>query len=159
MFAGVVIVAAVFFMFAFLPWQGFLEDQDSLRPGSSTTRFGSYLGGIQYATSQGPLVFLAGSGAKPPAADEMLAVGSESSWVGLLVRGGLVCVALLATFLVVRAVKAIRERDWVSLSLIFALTVRAVMEDIDLGTLTMVVAIVAVSSWRTTEPARSAGRA
>ena len=134
--------------FLLLPWQSFLLEQDSLRPGSSGTRFTSYGEGFDAATGEGLLTFLAGNGAKPYLEELGRGAGSESTYVSLLVRGGVVAVVLFVAFIMARLASTYRARDWAGFALVAALAVHGVVEDLDVGTLTLLLALI--------EPARAA---
>jgi hypothetical protein len=146
--ATVVVVGGAVLMFAFLPWQEYIAEQDSLRPGSSDARFTSYLEGFEVAAAKGPMVFLAGNGAKPFLEELGRGAGSESTYVSLLVRGGLIAVALFLFFLLARFARAWKAQDWTAVLLFIALAIHAVVEDLDVGTLTLLLILI--------EPARIA---
>lgn len=146
--ATIILTTAAVAAFNLFPWQDYLTDQDSLRPGSSSARFTSYAEGLDVAQDEGFLVLLAGNGVKPFLEDLGRGAGSESTYVSLLVRGGLVAVTLFACFLLARLGRAWRSRDWVGVLLISALAVHAMVEDLDIGTLTLLLILI--------EPARMA---
>lgn len=125
-----------------LPWREFLLSQDSLRPGSSTARFFSYTQGLDAAFSNGPWSALAGSGAKPFLEELGRGVGSESTYVSLLVRGGLAAGLLFTCFLLVRIRRAALVRDWAGVMVALALAIHALVEDLDVGTLTVVLVLI-----------------
>jgi hypothetical protein len=144
--AGIVVSATLLVSMLTLPWQGLLLDQDSLRPGSSGTRFTSYGEGFDVAAGNGFFVLLAGNGAKPFIEALGRGAGSESTYVSMLVRGGIVAVVLFSLFVMVRIVRTYRMRDWTGLALVVAIAIHGVVEDLDVGTLTLLMVLI--------EPAR-----
>lgn len=133
-----------------LPWQEFILEQDSLRPGSSQTRRSSYVEGFEAAGDEGPIAFFAGAGVKPFIEGLDRGAGSESTYLSLLVRGGLVALVLLTMFFVGRLTRARTSFDGVSAALLVALAIHAVVEDLDVGTLTLLLVLI--------EPLRISGQ-
>lgn len=122
---------------AYLPWQDYLNEQDSLRPGSSLTRALSYSSAVDAIAQAGGGSVLMGLGDKPPLAGASFGVGSESTYFSLLVRGGLIAVALFVTFLAMRLREAARLRDFGTATIILVTAVHAIAADFDTGTLTL----------------------
>lgn len=83
---------------AFTAWQAYVLEQDSLRPGSSTARVESYTEGFDDATSQSPFVLVAGSRVKPFLEELGRGMGSQSTYMKLLVRGGLIAVGMFLAY-------------------------------------------------------------
>ncbi|WP_426940260.1 O-antigen ligase family protein [Pseudarthrobacter sp. S6] len=146
--ATVTVIIGAVFMFTLSPWQSYILEQDSLRPGSSGARFLSYDEGFSAASESGPLVFIAGNGVKPFLEEIGRGAGSESTYMSLLVRGGLIAVVLFLCFLMTRLSRAWKARDWTGALLFLALAIHALVEDLDIGTLTLLLILI--------EPARVA---
>ncbi|WP_160663977.1 hypothetical protein [Pseudarthrobacter sp. ATCC 49987] len=140
--ATVTVFTGAVLIFALLPWQDYVLQQDALRPGSSDARFTSYLEGFDAASQSGPLVLIAGNGAKPFLEELGRGAGSESTYVSLLVRGGIIAVMLFVIFLLVRMRGAIKSKDWTAVLLLVALVIHAVVEDLDVGTLTLLLVLI-----------------
>lgn len=140
--ATLLTVAATF------PFRQFLSDQDALRPGSSDSRFASYLSGIDVAFGHGLFPALVGNGAKPALDEGGFGAGSESTYVSLLVRGGLLALLLFCLFLSREFISRVRSHDVVGAILVSTLAVHAAVEDLDLGTLTLLVALVSLAPRR-----------
>jgi hypothetical protein len=119
----------------------FLTQQDSLRPGSSVLRFSSYSEAFTVAFDNGIINLIFGNGAKPYLESLGFGIGSESTFISLLVRGGLVALIAIILFFASRASEAVRNKDWTSFSLISALVVHALIEDLDIGSLTIIMGI------------------
>jgi hypothetical protein len=122
---------------AFPLWQGLISGLDELRPGSSVARFDSYTEGWEVVTTGAPLQSIAGIGVKPFLEELGRGAGSESTYVSLLVRGGLIALTLFVVFIAARAIHAYRARDWAGLLVIAALAGHALVADLDVGTLTL----------------------
>lgn len=150
--SGLLFVVIFLFSYLYLPWSEFLLEQDSLRPGSSEARFSSYFEGVSTATDGGPLVFIVGSGAKPFLEELGRGAGSESTYVSLLVRGGIICLILFCSFLWVRLSQAWKRDDLVTFALLIALAIHAVVEDLDVGTLSIVLALINFQKITDAEP-------
>lgn len=127
----------------FLPWLSLLQEQDALRPGSSSVRFQSYSEGVRSGTTQGPLVFIAGSGAKPDVVGLAHGAGSESTWASLFVRGGVVGVGLFSVAVISLINDRRRRGDLGGVLVGAALAAHALVEDLDVGTLTLLILIAA----------------
>jgi hypothetical protein len=133
--------------------QTYATQQDQLRPGSSIARSESYLTGVAISLERGPIVFLAGSGVKPRKEGSAYGAGSESTYISLFVRGGAVAVAAFLTFLVLSLRRAIQEKDLTAVALVVGLAVHAAVEDLDVGTLTLLFGMVQVARLPTLSPA------
>lgn len=117
--------------------QSILAAQNSLRPGSSKARLSSYAEGFDTFMNSDFLTKAIGYGFKPLFADQDRGVGSESTYISLLVRGGLVGVLLFVAFLLGRIIKAARAGDWPALATLLATAAHAAAADLDVGTLTV----------------------
>lgn len=125
-----------------------LARQDALRPGSSEARFASYLQGLEAVVTGGPVSTIFGFGFKPLFEEQGRGVGSESTYVSILVRGGIVAVIIFVAFLIWRFVEAMRSRDWISTLLLPALMVHAMSADLDAGTITIIFGVMAALTTR-----------
>ena len=144
--ATMILIATAVVVFSVSPWRAYILEQDSLRPGSSDARLASYGEGFDVASGEGVLAFIAGNGVKPYLEDLGRGAGSESTYVSLLVRGGLIAVVLFGIFVFLRLCRAFRAQDWTGLMLLIALAIHALVEDLDVGTLTLLLSLI--------EPAR-----
>lgn len=122
-----------------------LAQQDALRPGSSASRFSSYLEGVTAVLSEGPLGVLFGFGFKPYLERQDRGIGSESTYISLFVRGGIIVVLIFLAFFVWRFVESARARDWPSTLVLPAVAIHAASADLDVGTLTMVMAVLVLA--------------
>ncbi|MEJ2887908.1 hypothetical protein [Actinomycetospora aeridis] len=149
--------AAIYVVAPPLDVQALLTDADELRPDSSMARALSYTLGIDMTTGGDVPTQLFGFGAKPTVASLPYGVGSESTYVSLLVRGGTIALLVFVAALGAAFWVCLRRADWVGGLLLVLLAAHAVVEDLDVGTLTPLV-LVAVLAAPARPVAEASGR-
>ena len=131
------------------------------RAGSAETRGEIYAETLE-RVADAPTVLL-GSGIKEREPGLVASLGSHSTYLGLLYRGGAVALLLLVGALIAAGARAYRHRDGPALALVVFTAVWAVAEDLDVGhfvPLALALALARLRNGRTTgstpEPAPAA---
>lgn len=156
---GILLAVATFLVAPPLDASLVLTDLDELRPDSSAARLTSYTLGIEMTTGGDPSTQLFGFGAKPVVASLPYGVGSESTYVSVLVRGGAVALLVLITALLLALKLCIQRADWEGGLLLVLLAAHSAVEDLDVGTLTplVLVALLAPPAGRSALRDRASG--
>ena len=158
LFAALVSFGAAAFVavLLFAPVVETVTSLNETRAGSAETRGEIYAETLE-RVADAPTVLL-GSGIKEREPGLVASVGSHSTYLGLLYRGGAVAVVLLVVALVVAGLRAYRHRDGPALALVVFTAVWSVAEDLDVGhfvPLALAVALARLRTDRTVEPVRA----
>ncbi|MQA33379.1 O-antigen ligase family protein [Modestobacter roseus] len=140
--AGAVLVA--------LPLPALIASLNGTRAGSAETR-----GEIYRITLDRVLAAptpLLGSGVKERVPGLVASLGSHSTYLGLLYRGGLVALVLLLVVLAAASWAAWRRRDGWALALVVFVAVWSVAEDLDVGHFVPLALALALASLRSPAP-------
>ncbi len=114
-----------------------LQYINEARAGSADARLLSYVGGLSALSDAPAASWIVGLGAKPFTTSMGYGAGSESTLVSLLVRGGILAVALFVTFGCASIVVAKRRARFDQSILLIIVLTHALIEDLDIGTLTI----------------------
>lgn len=125
---------------------GLLTELDELRPDSSVSRLTSYAVGIDMATGGDIATQAFGFGAKPEVLGLPYGVGSESTFVSLLLRGGALGLMAFVASLVALLVACVLRGDWGGGLILVLLVAHSVVEDIDVGTLTPLFLVLVIAA-------------
>ncbi|MGY2066372.1 O-antigen ligase family protein [Blastococcus sp. SYSU DS0619] len=146
-------VAAVAAVLLLAPVAETLTSLNETRAGSAETRGQIYEVTLE-RVAEAPTVLL-GSGIKEREPGLVASVGSHSTYLGLLYRGGALAVVLFVAVLVAGGAAAYRYRDGPALALLVFTAVWSVAEDLDVGhfvPLALAIALARVRAAREQEP-------
>ncbi|MGY1681909.1 O-antigen ligase family protein [Geodermatophilus sp. SYSU D01176] len=154
LFGAVVCLALTVLVVALLlvPVGSLVSDLNGARAGSAETRGDIYAVTWERITAA-PTPFL-GSGIKERAPGLVASLGSHSTYLGLVYRGGFLAAALFLAALAAAGLRAWRDRDGPVLALLVFTAVWSVAEDFDVGHFVPVGLALALAGLHAGRPAR-----
>ncbi|MGY1635474.1 O-antigen ligase family protein [Geodermatophilus sp. SYSU D00742] len=144
-------VAVLVAVLALVPVASLVSDLNATRAGSAETRGDIYATTWERITAA-PTPFL-GSGVKERVPGLVASLGSHSTYLGLVYRGGFLAAALLLAALTAAGLRAWRDRDGTALALVVFTAVWSIAEDLDVGHFVPLALALALAGLRAGRPA------